>query len=79
MKPGLIPGAEISFVVTVTPDMYPAFDGIVIHEVMSTVSMIYYMEKAGREMIVPFWKKKRKDRGSLSILSMWDRPSPGRR
>lgn len=54
MKPGLVPGAEITFAVTVTPDMHPAFDGTTIHEVMSTVTMIYYMEKAGREMIVPF-------------------------
>ncbi|CAH8706976.1 thioesterase [Paenibacillus thiaminolyticus] len=63
MKPGLIPGAEISFVVTVTPDMHPAFDGIVIHEVMSTVSMIYFMEKAGREMIVPFLEEEEEGSG----------------
>ncbi|AQR77505.1 thioesterase [Paenibacillus larvae] len=54
MKPGLRPGAAVSFDVTVTSDMRPAFDGKVVHEVMSTVMMIYYMEKAGREMIVPF-------------------------
>ncbi|MCM3341523.1 thioesterase [Paenibacillus sp. MER TA 81-3] len=54
MKPGLHPGAAISFAVTVTSDMRPAFDGKVVHDVMSTVMMIYYMEKAGREMIVPF-------------------------
>ncbi|MCY9515718.1 thioesterase family protein [Paenibacillus apiarius] len=54
MKPGLHQGAAVSFDVTVTPDMRPAFDGIVVHEVMSTVVMIYYMEKAGREIIVPF-------------------------
>lgn len=54
VKPGLVPGAEIAFAVTVTPDMYPAFDGAAIHKVMSTVTMIYYMEKAGREMIVSF-------------------------
>lgn len=62
MKPGLRPGAAVSFDVTVTSDMRPAFDGKVVHEVMSTVMMIYYMEKAGREMIVPFLEEGKKDR-----------------
>jgi predicted thioesterase len=34
--------------------MFPAFDGEVVHQVMSTVSMIYYMEKAGRYVILPY-------------------------
>ncbi|MEW9104972.1 thioesterase family protein [Paenibacillus sp.] len=63
MKPGLAPGAEISFSVTVTPDMHPAFDGTTIHEVMSTVTMIYYMEKAGRKMIVPFLEEEEEGSG----------------
>lgn len=63
MKPGLISGAETSFIVTVTPDMYPAFDGTTIHEVMSTVTMIYYMEKAGRELIVPFLEEEEEGSG----------------
>lgn len=63
MKPGLVPGAKISFAVTVTPDMHPAFDGMTVHEVMSTVTMIYYMEKAGREMIVPFLEEEEEGSG----------------
>ncbi len=54
MKPGLVKGTSASFTVTVTEDMLPAFDGQVVHRVMSTVSMIYYMEKAGRHVILPY-------------------------
>jgi fluoroacetyl-CoA thioesterase len=54
LKPGLQPGVAAEFTVTVTEEMRPVFDGKVVHHVMSTVSMIYYMEKAGREVILPF-------------------------
>lgn len=53
MKDGLQPGATAEFTVTVTPEMVPVFDGEVIHPVLSTVSMIYYMEKAGRYVLAP--------------------------
>lgn len=54
MKSGLVPGTAAEFAVTVTEEMFPAFDGEVVHPVMSTVSMIYYMEKAGRYVILPY-------------------------
>ncbi|MBO8162580.1 MAG: thioesterase [Brevibacillus sp.] len=54
MKAGLQPGVTAGVTVTVTEDMRPIFDGKVVHHVMSTVSMIYYMEKAGRQVILPF-------------------------
>ncbi|QQE74376.1 thioesterase [Brevibacillus composti] len=54
MKSGLVPGTKVEFSVTVTEEMLPAFDGEVVHQVMSTVSMIYYMEKAGRYVILPY-------------------------
>lgn len=63
MKAGLCPGVAVSFDVIVTPDMRPVFDGKVIHEVMSTVMMVYYMEKAGREMIIPFLEEKEEGSG----------------
>lgn len=44
----------MSFTITVTDEMRPSFDGQVIHHVMSTVTMIYYMEKAGRELILSY-------------------------
>lgn len=54
MKTGLEPGiqAEVSF--TVSPDMCPAFDGQVVHEVCSTWSIVHYMELAGRKVLLPF-------------------------
>ncbi|MCP3772750.1 thioesterase [Paenibacillus sp. MZ04-78.2] len=54
MRQGLVPGIEVEFQILVEPSMRPAFDGKVVHDVMSTVTMIYYMEKAGREIIVPY-------------------------
>ncbi|USG65644.1 thioesterase [Brevibacillus ruminantium] len=54
MKSGLVPGSAAEFTVTVTDEMFPAFDGEVVHRVMSTVSMIYYMEKVGRYVILPY-------------------------
>jgi fluoroacetyl-CoA thioesterase len=54
LKSGLAPGTAAEFAVTVTEEMFPAFDGEVVHQVMSTVSMIYYMEKAGRYVILPY-------------------------
>ncbi|MGN7469562.1 thioesterase family protein [Brevibacillus sp. SAFN-007a] len=54
MKEGLQPGITAEFTVTVTEDMLPTFEGQVVHPVMSTVSMIYYMEWAGRQVILPF-------------------------
>ncbi len=53
MKDELQPGTTAEITVTVTPEMVPVFDGEVIHPVMSTVSMIYYMEKAGRYVLAP--------------------------
>lgn len=54
MKVGLLPGAIQEITVKVEESMRPSFDGVVIHNVMSTVSMIYQMERAGRQMLVPY-------------------------
>ncbi|WP_064201603.1 thioesterase family protein [Brevibacillus brevis] len=50
----LQPGTTEEFTVTVTKDMLPVFEGQVVHPVMSTVSMIYYMEWVGRRVILPY-------------------------
>lgn len=54
MKPGLVPGvqAEVSFVVT--EDMRPIFDGVAVHDVCSTWSLVHYMELAGRKVLLGF-------------------------
>jgi predicted thioesterase len=54
MRVGLEVGAvaEVSF--TVTPEMCPAFDEQIVHEVCSTWEIVHYMEVAGRKMLTPF-------------------------
>ena len=54
MKPELQPGIETTFDIIVTEEMRPQFDGVVVHNVMSTVSMIYYMERAGRQLLLQY-------------------------
>lgn len=53
MSENLIPGerAEVRFVVTEA--MCPAFDGVVVHHVCSTWTIIQYMEVAGRKALLP--------------------------
>lgn len=54
MRPGLEieTSAEASFIVT--PDMRAAFEGQVVHDALSTASMIVWMEWASRKIILPF-------------------------
>ncbi|WP_134703656.1 thioesterase family protein [Ammoniphilus sp. YIM 78166] len=54
MKDGLKPGVQVEFKIVVDESMRPSFDGQVVHDVLSTVTMVYYMEKAGREVILPY-------------------------
>lgn len=54
MKPGLFVGYEERMDIVVTEDMVASFGGEMIHPVLSTVSMIYYMEWVGRKVILPF-------------------------
>jgi predicted thioesterase len=54
MKKGLAEGAVAEVCFTVTPEMCPAFDEKVVHEVCSTWEIVHYMEVAGRKMLTPF-------------------------
>lgn len=54
MKPGLMIGHKETIEVEVTPDMFAHFEGIIVHPVYSTVSMVYHMEWASRKIILPF-------------------------
>lgn len=54
MKPGLYTGYQEKMTVTVTEEMVASFDGQMIHPVLSTVTMVYYMEWVGRRVILPF-------------------------
>jgi fluoroacetyl-CoA thioesterase len=39
---------------TVTSDMFAQFEGKVVHPAYSTVSMVYHMEWAARQIILPY-------------------------
>jgi predicted thioesterase len=53
MKPGLAVGNTAEVTITVTEDMCPAFDGIVVHRVYSTWSLAHHMELAARKVLAP--------------------------
>lgn len=54
MKAGFEPGIARFLEVTVTPDMCPAFDGVVVHRVYSTWSVAHHFEIAARKVLVEF-------------------------
>lgn len=43
---------EIQFVVT--PEMCPHFDGVLVHPVLATWTVVHQMEIVGRKLLVPF-------------------------
>ncbi len=47
-------GQKATISVSVTPDMYAQFEGNVVHPAYSTVSMVYHMEWAARQIILPY-------------------------
>ena len=54
MKAGFEPGVVRSLTLTVTPEMCPAFDGVVVHRVYSTWSVAHHFEIAARKVLVEF-------------------------
>jgi len=54
MKPGLSVGIQRELSFTVTEDMCPAFDGVVVHRVCATWTLVHYFEVAGRKMLIDF-------------------------
>jgi len=54
VKAGFEPGIVRSLELTVTPDMCPAFDGVVVHRVYSTWSVAHHFEIAARKVLVEF-------------------------
>ena len=53
VKPTLQIGNTAEVTITVTEDMCPAFDGVVVHHVYSTWSMAHHMEIAARKVLAP--------------------------
>ena len=54
MKRGMEPGLVREVCVTVTEDMCPAFDGVVVHRVYSTWSVAHHFELAARKVLAGF-------------------------
>lgn len=54
MKPGFNPGLTREVAFTVTEDMCPAFDGVVVHRCCSTWTLAHHMELAARKVLVDF-------------------------
>jgi fluoroacetyl-CoA thioesterase len=68
MKPSLKVGNAAEVTITVTQDMCPAFDGVVVHRVYSTWSMAHHMELAARKVLAPHLEDHEEGIGShLSI------------
>lgn len=53
MKALPAPGTEAVTEFTVGPDMYPAFEGRVVHEVLGTAALVHQMEWAARKVLLP--------------------------
>jgi|SRR5690606_2373937 len=54
MKPGMEIGQRATIEAEVTENMVAQFEGQVIHPAYSTVSMVYHMEWASRQIILPY-------------------------
>ncbi len=54
MKSGFEPGIVREITLTVTEEMCPAFDGVIVHRVCSTWSVAQHMEIAARAILVDF-------------------------
>jgi len=68
MKPSLKLNNSAEITITVTEDMCPAFDGVVVHRVYSTWSMAHHMELAARLVLAPHLEEHEEGIGShLSI------------
>ncbi|MHC4414111.1 MAG: thioesterase family protein [Planctomycetota bacterium] len=68
MKPSLEVGTRAEVTATVTEDMCPAFDEVVVHRVYSTWSMAHHMELAARMVLAPHLEEDQEGIGShLSV------------
>ena len=75
MKPGMEVGREEMIEITVTEDMFAAFEGKVVHPVYSTVAMTYHMEWVSRKIILPFLESHEEGMGA-SVQLKHVAPSP---
>ena len=64
MRPGLMVGQQAVIEVRVTPELLAQFDGKLIHPVYSTASMVYHMEWASRQIILPYLEAEEEGMGA---------------
>jgi len=64
MKSGLIPGVQADVGFVVSEDMRPIFDGVAVHDVCSTWSLVHYMELAGRKVLLEYLEPQEEGVGS---------------
>ncbi|RHW42103.1 thioesterase [Neobacillus notoginsengisoli] len=75
MKPGMRIGHQESVQVTVTEEMFAEFGGEVVHPAYSTAWMVYHMEWASRNIILPYLEDEEEGMGaSVSVKHV----APGR-
>lgn len=75
MKRGMKVGREETIEISVTEDMFAAFEGEVVHRVYSTVAMTYHMEWVSRKIILPFLESDEEGMGASVQLKHFA-PSP---
>ncbi|MEH7125917.1 thioesterase [Bacillus sp. JJ1773] len=75
MKPGLTAGYSVTIEAVVTPEMFAQFEGKVVHPTYSTVMMIYHMEWASRQIILPFLEEHEEGMG-ISVSAKHIFPAP---
>ncbi|GIO20452.1 hypothetical protein J18TS1_35520 [Oceanobacillus oncorhynchi subsp. incaldanensis] len=68
MKKGLKVGDSTILEVKVTEDMFAQFDGELIHPAYSTASMVYHMEWASRNLLIPHLEANEESAGAAVKL-----------
>ncbi|OIK14922.1 hotdog domain-containing protein [Bacillus sp. MUM 13] len=68
MKPGMEAGQQAEYQCAVTKEMFPCFEGEVIHPVYSTVSMVHHMEWTARKLILPYLEENEEGMGTAVIM-----------
>lgn len=75
MKAGLDVGVQQEVTVTVTSEMRPQFDGVVVHDVYSTAAMVHQMEHAARKILLPYLEEHEEGMG-VSVTVYHLAPAP---
>ncbi len=79
MKPGLTPGIQQETTFEVTEAMCPAFDGVVVHRVCATWTLVRFMEVASRKVLVGFLEPHEEGVGSHASCDHMGPAPVGRR